>query len=160
MPPPESGHRQDRLPAGAWRAAGLVIGYVAVFVYLVIVPFFVLPALDRSSEEVRERMCLDNARQIGVACLTYAESNDGYPPEDLDQLRPILGLASNGLPLVFLCPASKDHSAPSYEIETAGAVTMFGKPAHVVLVREKEAHHHGRRVVAYADGTVEWVNGP
>jgi hypothetical protein len=37
---------------------------------------------------------------------------------------------------------------------------MFGKPAHVVLVREKEAHHHGRRVVSYADGAIEWVNGP
>lgn len=140
--------------------AGLVIGYVAVFIYLVIVPLFVLPALDRSREQIRERMCADNVRQIGIACMTYAESNDGYPPENLDPLRPILGLSSNGLPLVFLCPASKDHSAPSYEIEAAGAITKFGKPAHVVLVREKEAHHHGRRLVLYADGTIEWVNGP
>ena len=139
---------------------GLVIGYIAVFIYLVLVPIFVFPALDRSREKIRERICMDNARQIRAACMTYAESNEGYPPENLDQLRPILGLSSNGLPLVFLCPASKDHSAPSYEIETASAVNEFGKPAHVVLVREKEAHHHGRRVVAYADGIVELVNGP
>jgi hypothetical protein len=139
--------------------AGLVTGYVAVFVYLVIVPLFVFPALDRSREKVRERMCVDNVRQIGAACLTYAESNEGYPPDNLDQLRPILGLSSNGLPLVFLCPDSKEHSTPSYEIETTAALTVFGKPAHVVLVQEKEAHHHGRRVVSYADGTVELVGG-
>ena len=140
--------------------AGLVIGYVAVFVYLVIVPLFVLPVLDRSREKTRERICSDNVRQIGEACLTYAAGNDGYPPENLDPLRPIMGLSSNGLPLAFLCPASKDHSTPSYEIETAAAITVFGKPAHVVLVREKEAHHHGRRAVWYADGTFEWVGGP
>jgi len=148
-------------PAGRGLArAGCVIGYVAVFIYLVIVPLFVFPAMDRSREQIRERMCVDNARRIGDACLTYAEGNYGYPPENLDQLRPILGVSSNGPPLVFLCPASRDRSMPSYEIETAGAVTMFGKPAHVVLVREKKAHHHGRRVVAYADGAIEWVNGP
>jgi hypothetical protein len=140
--------------------AGLAVGYIAVFVYLVIVPLFVLPALDRARENIREQMCLDNVRQIRDACLTYAESNEGYPPDNLDQLRPVLGLSSNGLPLVFLCPASKDRSAPSYEVESASAVTVFGKPAHVVLVREKEAHHHGRRVIAYADGVVELVEGP
>lgn len=148
------------LSGGGAARVGLVIGYVAVFVYLVIVPLFVFPALDRSRESIRERMCEDNVRQIGAACLTYTESNGGYLPENLDQLRSILGVSSNGLPLVFLCPASKDHSAPSYEIETAESATVFGKPAHVVLVREKEAHHHGRRVIAYADGIVEWVAGP
>jgi hypothetical protein len=140
--------------------AGLAVGYLSVFVYLVMVPLFVAPALDRSRERIREQMCTDNVRQIAAACLKYSESNDGYPPENLDQLRPILGVSSNGLPLVFLCPASRDHSAPSYEIETARALAAFGKPAHLVLVREKEAHHHGRRVVAYADGTLELVNGP
>lgn len=140
--------------------AGFAVGYVAIFIYLVIVPLFVFPALDRSREKIREQMCTDNVRQIEAACLAYAEGNDGYPPENLDQLRPLLGLSSNGFPLVFLCPASKDRSAPSYEIATTEALIMFGKPAHVVLVREKEAQHHGRRVVAYADGIVEWVTGP
>ena len=138
---------------------GLVIGYAAILVYLVIVPMFVLPAMDRARERVRERMCEDNARRLVAACMTYAGENGGYSPETLDELRPILGLSSNGLPLVFLCPASKDRSAPSYEIESSTTVTRFEKPAHVVLVREKKGNHHGRGVVAYADGTLEWVDG-
>jgi hypothetical protein len=139
--------------------AGLAVGYVAVFIYLVVVPLFVFPALQKSREKIREQICMDNARQIAAACLTYAEGNDGYLPDTLDQLRPIMGLSINELPLVFLCPASKDRSAPSYEIDPGASTTAFGKPAHVVLVREKEAHHHGCRVVAYADGVIELVEG-
>ena len=145
--------------AGAARA-GLVMGYAAVVVYLVIVPLFVFPALDRSRERIRERICEDNIRQIATACLTYAERHGGYPPADMDSLRPILGVSSNGLPLVFLCPASKDPLASSYEIVATGSLLKIGKPAHVLLVREKEAHHHGRWAVAYADGAVDWMNGP
>lgn len=137
---------------------GLAIGYAAILVYLVIVPLFVLPAMDRAREHVRERMCEDNVRRLVAACMTYAGENGGYSPETLDELRPILGLSSNGLPLVFLCPASKDRSTPSYEIESP-SVTQFGKAAHVVLVREKKGNHHGRGVVGYADGTLEWVEG-
>lgn len=139
---------------------GLVIGYLSVFLYLVVVPLFVFPAVDRARKEAQEQLCAANVRQLANACLVYAESNDGYPPDNLDTLRPILGLSSNSLPLVFLCPASRERSEPSYEIETSRALFAFGKPAHVVLVREKEAHHHGRKVVAYADGVVEWVGGP
>lgn len=139
---------------------GLAFGYLSVFLYLVVVPLFVFPAVDRARKAAQEHLCSANVRQLANACLVYAESNDGYPPDNLDQLRPILGLSSNSLPLVFLCPASRERSEPSYEIETSRALFAFGKPAHVVLVREKEAHHHGRKVVAYADGVVEWVGGP
>ncbi len=151
-----------RSSAGALGGKGLArgalaVGYAAILIYLVIVPLFVLPAMDRARDRVRERMCEDNVRRLVAACMTYAGENGGYPPATLDALRPILGLSSNGLPLVFLCPASKDRSAPSYEIESS-PVTRFEKPAHVVLVREKEGYHHGRGVVAYADGTLDWVD--
>jgi general secretion pathway protein G len=52
----------------------VVIGIIAVLIALL------LPALGRAREAARTVACASNIRQIGIACLAYANRNDGYLP--------------------------------------------------------------------------------
>jgi prepilin-type N-terminal cleavage/methylation domain-containing protein len=52
----------------------VVIGIIAVLISVL------LPALARSREHAQSVKCLSNLRQIGIACLQYAQENKGWLP--------------------------------------------------------------------------------
>src|SRR5438105_4766602 len=68
--------RAKRQPAqygGAGQAlAGLVLGYVSIFITLVILPAMLLPALSRAKERAQRINCINNMKQLGLAFRTWA----------------------------------------------------------------------------------------
>jgi len=53
---------------------------VAMGLLLMLIVFFLLPALSRAMEEARKTQCRSNLRQIGLALTMYANDNDGWLP--------------------------------------------------------------------------------
>ncbi len=46
---------------------------------------FLLPVLVKAREEARRKICLNNLRQIGAACIAYQDPNGDYFPAFLQQ---------------------------------------------------------------------------
>jgi hypothetical protein len=79
--------RARRLPGqygGAGLAlAGLILGYVSLFVALVILPAMLLPALAQAKKAAQRINCANNLKQIGLAARTWAIDNNGHFPFDV-----------------------------------------------------------------------------
>ena len=60
--------------------AGLILGYVSLFVALVILPAMLLPALAQAKNRAQRINCTNNMKQIGLAARTWALDNaDNFP---------------------------------------------------------------------------------
>ena len=57
-----------------------LVELLVVIGILVILIAILLPAMARAREAARTVACASNIRQIGVACIAYANRNDGYLP--------------------------------------------------------------------------------
>jgi len=117
--------------------AGLIMGYVAVVVTLVILPAMLLPALTRAKGKAQEISCVNHMKSIGLSFRTWAIDNDGNYPFNLSTNKGgtmelsargvdgfdinaarIFQVMSNELstPKVLICPAdSKRQPAPNFE---------------------------------------------
>jgi hypothetical protein len=117
--------------------AGLITGYVAVVVTLVILPAMLLPALTRAKGKAQEISCRNQMKSIGLVFRTWAIDNDGNYPFNLSTNKGgtmelsargvdgfdinaarIFQVMSNELstPKVLICPAdSKRQPSPNFE---------------------------------------------
>ena len=127
--------------------AGLVLGGVGL-VMIPIVAAMLLPALSSAREKAREAVCINNVKGIALACAMYAQEHDKNLPRTLDDLKPYTKSTK-----LFFCPSVKDSTSNSYEF--TGVTNRFQDDPDVIILREIEANHHGRRVVLYNDGHVE-----
>lgn len=91
--------------------------------------------------------CLNNARQIAIACRLFASDHSGSFPEHVRRLMPDY-LSDAG---IFACPFSAHREPIGYE--------YFGgkdsDPPKKLLLRANYASPDGRRVEAFVDGTAE-----
>jgi hypothetical protein len=76
--------RARRLPGlyggAAFALAGLIMGYVSLFLTLVILSAMLLPALTRATGKAQEISCQNNMKQIGLSFRTWAiDNNDNFP---------------------------------------------------------------------------------
>ena len=78
----------------------------------------------------------------------YADTYNGKLPQRLDALTNFLSTTK-----IFYCPAAKDSTHYSYEF--TGVTNSWQDDPDVIILREIEPNHHGRRVVLYNDGHVE-----
>lgn len=60
--------------------AGLILGYVSVFLTLVILPALLLPALAKAKAKAQRISCVNNMKQIGLTTRIWAIDNDGSFP--------------------------------------------------------------------------------
>jgi len=131
---------------------GVILGGIGLLVIPAILGIFAamfLPALNAARQKAREAVCISHVKQIGIACEMYADDYSKSLPQDLNQLTKYLGNTKNN----FFCPSAKDRIHYSYEF--TGATNKWQDDPNIVILREIERNHRGRRVVLYDDGHVE-----
>ena len=71
-----------RLSGGGMALAGLIMGYVSIFITLLIVPAIVLPNLLRSRISANESAAMSSLRTINISQVTYSTQypDKGYAP--------------------------------------------------------------------------------
>jgi hypothetical protein len=129
--------------------AGLVLGGVGL---LVIIPAFLaallLPALNQARFKARQAACVNNVKQIGLGCAMYADEHNGTLPRKIDDLKPYITSTN-----IFVCPQARDMSRYSYAF--VGVTNKWEEDPNLVILREIEPNHHGKRTVLFDDGHVE-----
>lgn len=108
--------------------AGLILGYCSLAFALLLMPAMLLPALARAKQKAQTIQCVNNLKQIGVACRLYADSHNNVWPTDLKSIVQDLGRD----PRPLKCPSDTRITAAesastvsadniSYEIVTSEA---------------------------------------
>lgn len=140
--------RAKRTPAeyggSGFALAGLLLGYVGVFLSLAVLPAMLLPALAKGKQRAESINCVNNMKQIGLAFKVWAIDNNGqFPfnvstnaggtlelarpgPDNVDPNGAIhLMILSNELstPKILVCPSDKT--------KTAAPNFIFLNPANV-----------------------------
>jgi prepilin-type processing-associated H-X9-DG protein len=153
---------QGRLSGSGMAIAGLVMGYI--FTFLVGLQIAILlPALGRAREMARRSVCASNLRQIGLACYTYAEKNQGLLPDKPSRLYPKYLPSSQ----VFRCPSDKSESTPDLSspqaIDKNTSYLFFpglkstDRPDTPLAGEKKQNHNQEGGNVLYIDGHVRWM---
>ena len=128
-----------------------------------------MPALSRDRAQAEQTMELSNLRQIGLACIMYANDHKGVLPQSLDET---IEYVNN--PRVFVNPDHaaaaetikvlpkeqqaawiKDHTDYEY-LGNGQKVTAIRSPSTTPLAYHRTANE-GRLAVVYADGHAEIV---
>lgn len=84
--------------------AGFVLGYVSLFLTLVILPAMLLPALAKAKARAQTIHCVNNLKQVGLAFHLWAGDNNGAFPFNVG--------ATNGGTLEF-CQRDADGFDPN-----------------------------------------------
>ena len=134
----------------------------------------VISLINPESYESRERrmraQCLSNLRQIGQACLLYANDHQGRFPVSFEQL-----VKSGRLSVQrFVCPSANDE--PATGATPDDILAKFAKPGHcsyvyvggglrvgsprdAVVAHDRLVNHEREGInVLFADGRVEWMS--
>jgi hypothetical protein len=105
-----------------------------------------------SGPELQLRMrSMNNAKQIGTACLLWAEKHEGKFPDQLEDLLAPGYLGPEGT-AVLHCPLLHNDSVPGYSYVGRGYRTN-GRPETTVLVSIWQ-DADGKRIVGHGDGSV------
>ena len=96
----------------------------------------------------REAVCINNVKGIALACAMYANEHDKTLPRRFNDLEPYTKSTKP-----FFCPSAKDSTSYSYEF--TGVTYKFQEDMDIVILREIEPNHRGRRVLLYNDGHVQ-----
>lgn len=105
-------NRSRRSPAefggGGSAIAGFVLGYVSLFVTLIILPALLLPALARAKEKAESIRCVNNLKSVGIAARLWADNHDGRFPSTFVEFQGELGS-----PRLLWCLRDKAHKPAS-----------------------------------------------
>ena len=170
----------------AERRSGLTLVEIAVFVcILVVVAAFLLPGLAKVRTGVPRASCMNNLKQIGLACMMYADDWGGMMPATADD-EDIAGALELLYPnycntmRVFVCPKSlkepatggtltKDNISYGYvpglsiedDPDTAYVLDEDDDALNGQGPRYTKRDNHGKSGanVLYLDGHVKWMKG-
>ena len=135
---------------GRLSGSGLAIASICVsVVFLLLLPLFaalMLPALAKAKQRAMTISCEHNMRQLGLAVVIYAGTNN-------DQLPPSAGwsdaISNNvGSPKVFQCPADKDHRCSYAFNQALGGKKLSEVNPKTVLFFESDTGWNGAGGVA------------
>ena len=110
----------------------------------------ILPALNQARGKARDMNCMNNLKQIGLACHMYADTHNDKFPESLDELVSSQLLSSN----ILHCPSASSERDVSY-VYCRG---LTPKNIYRILAFDADGNHRGGgRNVLFCDGHVEWM---
>lgn len=105
-------------------------------------------------DDLKEEAVQLNLRQIGIACMAFANDHDDFLPQSLDEIR--LNYIKD--PQVFTSALAPNDSEPGFEFVTPGAnLEKISNPSKTVIVRSRHKTNRGYRVVLYADSHVSSI---
>ncbi len=142
--------------------AGAILGGVGTLAtpMLAILAGIMLPALGAAREKARTVQCMSNLRQIGVACIVYANENGNRLPPDLSSL------SSCGVAAPVLTCTSDPQKAgaqpgySSYQYFGRGmTLSAVKNPSLTVLACERGGNHRNAVNILFADSHVETLRG-
>lgn len=141
------GRSGGALTGAGMALAGLITGYLGTL-SLPILAALAIPAFTAAKHKAVEAQDLNQARQIVMACQTYANDHDGNFPAALEELVTEGHLASGA---ALESPLLKQPGTVGY--------LYFGAkpsdPSDKVLFASKAKTRQGKRIVARVDGTVQ-----
>lgn len=138
---------QGRLKGDGMALGGLISGYINI----ALVPLFIIlaiatPAFSNARNQAQEVRTMNDARQIGLACIQYASDHDGKYPDSLEELA--ANQAFDRTVLQRPGTAGFDYFGKG---KTEKGITQ---PSTTAILAGKNANRQGKRVVGYADGHV------
>lgn len=138
--------------------------YVALGFGVLLVLSLVIPPGHPAGEKARQVKCASNLRQIGQACLLYANNNGGQYPPDLQTITQTQQIGMEA----FVCPSTSDNKGTtSADLSKAGRcsyiytgtdLTNNSNPASVVAFEDPDDHKLEGANLLFADGHVEFLN--
>ncbi len=145
MPEDVSGYRprKEKTPAWLW----LLLGCGGVTVLAVVGVFLLgIITVGDARSRAQEVYCRSNLRQIGLACLMYAEENDQKFPPNLQVLMP------NHIdsPKIFVC-----RGRPGGAYKYLPGRTADSSPKTIIAFESPSSHGGSKFNVLFADAHVE-----
>jgi type II secretory pathway pseudopilin PulG len=122
---------------------GLICGYINIAMVPIMFALM-LPAISAAKDKGQEVVAMNDARQIAMACMMYANDHDGKYPASLEELTANPSFDQTAL-----------HRPGSEGFDYYGAGKTESKienPSTTPLVAGKKANRQGRRPIGYADG--------
>jgi len=120
--------------------AGLILGILGLGLACLL-------ALRSARENAREANCMSNVHGIGFGCAMYADAHGGRLPRSFEDLSNVITSTR-----IYICPSASDQTRCSYEL--TGTTNLWNVSPSIIVLREIEPNHHGKRVVLYDDGRV------
>jgi hypothetical protein len=117
----------------------------ALILIFLLVALLLALGFPAARERAREATCLSYVKAIGYGCAMYADLHDRKLPRDFADLKDVISSTK-----LFTCPSARDQTHYSYEF--TGATNVFGVSSNIVILREIEPNHHGKRAILYDDG--------
>jgi prepilin-type processing-associated H-X9-DG protein len=152
---------REPFPGSSPQSSLVSVGGVALGVSIL------LPSLNRARETANRVKCASNERQIGQACLLFANDHQGKYPANITDM-----LSEDITPEVFLCPSASTALPANYKSMSpadlgtwltdhgdyvyVGAGMTSASGAQEVVVYEKPEDHHQGMNILFGDGHVEF----
>jgi prepilin-type processing-associated H-X9-DG protein len=161
-------NRDPRVRGRGLAIAGLTLGIASVVLWGFLT-IGILPSIGRSNQISNRVKCSSNMRQIGLACVLYANENRGNFPPRLEDALINEDITSDA----FCCPSTNDTAAPGPDHkQQAAKLSAGGHLSYVylgsgqnvsvsdntVLMYEPLTNHNGDGInILYADCHVEFL---
>ena len=102
------------------------------------------------------RVCRSNLRQIGLACIIYAQDHKEFFPPNLEVLGKEGYIKKEGFPKLMKCPAQEEDVGYIY-IGAGKSLKAAENPPRTIIAYDKSPIHQNGRNVLLGDGHVEWM---
>lgn len=150
---PVAGRQKPGRKLNTWIIVLVILACLSVPV-LAILAGLLLPALAKAKSKAQAIQCINNLKQLGIACRLYSSENEDRYPKSWEEIEAEIGGTSNLR--VFVCPADKAggnsrsfaeaSASSSYVYELSGGVHTNAS----AIVTQCPIHGH----VLYVDGSV------